>query len=102
MAALRCFGNNIRVFANTPKKNMAIQKTPQLTTRPLSMHPNEHDYVKSLFENPGRPLTSICPKKNANFQFAPRKMKIRLMIVIASIDYVYIHKYVCIYIYINT
>jgi len=24
------------------------------------------DIVKSLFENPGRTLTSVCPKKNEN------------------------------------
>jgi len=38
--------------------------TPDYST--MSMHPHEHDYIKSLFENPGRPLNSVCPKKNAN------------------------------------
>jgi len=38
--------------------------TPDYST--MSMFPHEHDYVKRLFENPGQPLTSICPKKNAN------------------------------------
>jgi len=39
--------------------------TPDYST--MSMFPHEHDYVKRLFQNPGQPLTSICPKKNANY-----------------------------------
>jgi len=63
----------------------------------MSMHPHEHEYTKSLFENPGRLLTSVCP----------RKTQIRLMIVIASMDNTYVQEYtyidtyiVYIYIYI--
>jgi len=56
-AVLRCFGNNL--FTNTSKKSMAIQHFSHPTTW-------QHDYIKSLFENPGRPLTSLCTKKNAN------------------------------------
>jgi len=32
----------------------------------MSMHPHEHDYIKSLIKKPGRPLISICPEENAN------------------------------------
>jgi len=32
----------------------------------ISMYPHERDYVKSLFENPGKALTSKCPKNDKN------------------------------------
>jgi len=32
----------------------------------ISMYPHERDYVESLFENPGKTLTSKCPKNDKN------------------------------------
>jgi len=78
----------------------------------MSMHPHEHDYIKSLFENPVQPLTSVCPKKNAN---SPHDCDYNKLIIYINTNiyiYIYIYTlyiyryiyivyiYICIYIYI--
>jgi len=39
--------------------------TPDYST--ISMRPHEHDYIKSLFENPGRPLHFCLPQEKREF-----------------------------------
>jgi len=47
------------------KKHENLRMNPA-TISNMAMYPHERDYVKSLFENPGRALTSMCLKNDKN------------------------------------
>jgi len=47
------------------QNHVHFMMTPTILSS-ISMYPHDRDYVKSLFENPGKPLTSKCPKNDKN------------------------------------
>jgi len=66
LSVKRCFGNGI--CTNTFKVSQShanFMMTPTILSS-ISMYPHERDYVKSLFENPGKALTWKCPKNDKN------------------------------------
>jgi len=47
-------------------KHISQNKANFMMTPTISKYPHERDYVKSLFENPGKALTFKCPKTYKN------------------------------------
>ena len=62
LGVTRCFENGI-CTSTFPQSKLTM--TPTIVSS-IAMYPRERDYVKSPFENPGKVLTSKCPKNDKN------------------------------------
>jgi len=53
------------LYNHISQKHANLMMTPTIVSS-IAMYPHERDYIKSLFENPGKALTSKCVKNDKN------------------------------------